>query len=123
MSLTLYGIPNCDTVKKARTWLDTHGVAYGFHDYKKAGIEVATLQGWCAAAGWEVLLNRAGTTFRKLTDAEKSGLDEARAIALMVAQPGMIKRPVLVGAGPVVVGFKPERYAALFPLPHGFKPL
>ena len=119
MSLTLYGIPNCDTMKKARTWLDDHGLAYAFHDYKKAGIDTDTLRGWCAAVGWEVLLNRAGTTFRKLPDAEKSGLDQTRAIALMVAQPGMIKRPVLVGAGAFVVGFKPERYAALFPTARG----
>jgi arsenate reductase len=111
--VTLYGIPNCDTVKKARVWLDQHGVDYVFHDYKKAGITAGQLQEWCREVGWEVLLNRAGTTFRKLPEAEKMELDEARAIALMVAQPGMIKRPVLTGAGKPLVGFKPEGYAAV----------
>lgn len=114
MSLTMYGIPNCDTVKKARVWLDTHGVAFAFHDYKKAGIDAATLHGWADEVGWEVLLNRAGTTFKKLPDADKAGLDEAKVIALMVAQPSMIKRPVLTGAGKLLVGFKPESYAAAF---------
>jgi arsenate reductase (glutaredoxin) len=111
MPLTLHGIPNCDTMKKARDWLDQAGVAYAFHDYKKAGVTATLLQTWCREVGWEVLLNRAGTTFRKLPDADKLGLDEARAIALMVAQPGMIKRPVLAGAGKLLVGFKPELYA------------
>ena len=112
MSLILHGIPNCDTVKKARVWLDSHGVAYTFHDYKKAGIDADMLSDWAGQVGWEVLLNRAGTTFKKLPDADKAGLDEATAIALMVAQPSMIKRPVLSGAGPLLVGFKPEIYAA-----------
>ena len=112
MSLTLYGIPNCDTMKKARTWLDRAGIAYAFHDYRKAGVTGALLQDWCREVGWETLLNRSGTTFRKLPEADKVGLDEARAIALMVAQPGMIKRPVLEGAGALLVGFKPESYAA-----------
>lgn len=122
MSLVLYGIPNCDTMKKARDWLDRAGVPYVFHDYKKAGVTAALLQDWCRQVGWEVLLNRAGTTFRKLPEADKTGLDEARAIALMVAQPGMIKRPVLTGVGAaagakagaarLLVGFKPESYAA-----------
>lgn len=112
MSLTMHGIPNCDTIKKARVWLDDHGIAYAFHDYKKAGIEPATLRAWAEEVGWEVLLNRAGTTFKKLADADKTGLDEAKAIALMVAQPSMIKRPVLTGAGPLLVGFKPDAYAA-----------
>ncbi len=114
MSLIMYGIPNCDTVKKARVWLDTHGIAFAFHDYKKAGIDAATLRGWAGEVGWEVLLNRAGTTFKKLPDADKAGLDEAKAIALMVAQPSMIKRPVLTGAGKLLVGFKPDSYAAAF---------
>ena len=113
MPLTLYGIPNCDTMKKARDWLDRAGISYVFHDYKKAGVAATLLQTWCHEVGWEVLLNRAGTTFRKLPEAEKMGLDEARAIALMVAQPGMIKRPVLTGAGKPLVGFKPEGYAAV----------
>ena len=111
---TLYGIPNCDTMKKARTWLDGHGIAYAFHDYKKAGIDKATLEGWVKAAGWETVLNRAGTTFRALPDADKAGLDAARAVALMLAQPSMIKRPVLVAGGKMVVGFKPDQYQAFF---------
>jgi arsenate reductase (glutaredoxin) len=114
MTLTMYGIPNCDTIKKARAWLDQHGVAFAFHDYKKAGIDTATLRAWAEEVGWEALLNRAGTTFKKLPDADKTGLDEAKAIALMVAQPSMIKRPVLTGAGPLLVGFKPDVYAATF---------
>ena len=109
---TIYGIKACDTMKKARDWLDGHGVAYGFHDYKTAGIDRATLQGWAAKVGWELLLNRAGTTFRKLPDADKTALDEAKAIDLMLAQPSMIKRPVLDVGGDLLVGFKPEIYAA-----------
>jgi arsenate reductase len=108
----IYGIKACDTMKKARDWLDGHGVAYAFHDYKSAGIDRATLQGWAAKVGWELLLNRAGTTFRKLPDADKTGLDEVRAIDLMLAQPSMIKRPVLDVGGDLLVGFKPEAYAA-----------
>jgi arsenate reductase (glutaredoxin) len=110
MSLTLYGIPNCDTVKKARTWLDARGLAYTFHDYKKAGADPARLAAWCQAAGWEKVLNRAGTTFRKLPDADKAGLDEARAIALMAANPSAIRRPVLEHAGGLLVGFKPDEW-------------
>lgn len=112
MSLILYGIPNCDTVKKARVWLETRGIAYVFHDYKKAGADPVRLAGWCAAAGWERVLNRAGTTFRKLPDADKADLDQARAIALMVAHPSCIKRPVLEHPGGLLVGFKPEDWAA-----------
>lgn len=110
---TIYGIKNCDTMKKARAWLDKKGVAYDFHDYKAAGIERARLEGWARKVGWEVLLNRAGTTFRKLPDGDKEGLTESKAIALMVAQPSMIKRPVLEGGGKLLVGFKPEQYEAL----------
>ena len=101
-------------MKKARAWLDAHGVACDFHDYKASGIDVETLRGWARQVGWETLLNRAGTTFRKLPDADKADLDEAKAIALMVAQPSMIKRPVLDSDGALTVGFKPDRYAALF---------
>ena len=108
--ITIYGIKNCDTMKKARGWLDSHGVAYGFHDYKTAGIAKDKLKGWCDEVGWEALLNRAGTTFRKLPDADKEGLNERRAIALMLAQPSMIKRPVLEVGGKLLVGFKPEVY-------------
>ncbi|MWV12916.1 ArsC family reductase [Pseudomonas sp. R-28-1W-6] len=112
MSITLYGIKACDTMKKARTWLDEHGVSYGFHDYKTAAIDRASLQQWCAEHGWETVLNRAGTTFRKLDEAQKNDLDQARAIELMLAQPSMIKRPVLDLGGKTLVGFKPELYAA-----------
>ena len=112
--LTLYGITNCDTMKKARAWLDGYGVAYAFHDYKTQGIDRAHLEAWCKELGWEVLLNRAGTTFRKLPDPEKENLTERKAVALMLAQPSMIKRPVLdLGAGRVV-GFKPDIYASTF---------
>jgi len=112
--ITIYGIKACDTMKKARAWLDAHGVGYVFHDYKVEGIDERRLKGWAKEVGWETLLNRAGTTFRKLPDAEKTGLDEAKAIALMLAQPSMIKRPVLDVDGKLIVGFKPETYAAQF---------
>ena len=112
MTVTLYGIKACDTMKKARAWLDQHGVAYEFHDYKSRGIEVARLRAWAAVVGWETLLNRAGTTFRKLADVDKAALDESRAIALMAAQPSMIKRPVLDIDGTLLVGFSPQTYAA-----------
>ena len=112
MATTIYGIKACDTMKKARDWLDRHGVIYTFHDYKASGIAPEQLNAWARKVGWEVLLNRAGTTFRGLPDAAKADLDEAKAIALMTAQPSMIKRPVLEGAGPLLVGFKPERYGA-----------
>lgn len=108
---TLYGIKACDTMKKARAWLDAQGIAHAFHDYKTAGIDRATLEGWVRVLGWDALLNRAGTTFRKLPDAEKEGLTEDRAMALMLAQPSMIKRPVLVADDHLLVGFKPEDWA------------
>ncbi len=114
MPITIYGIKNCDTMKKARTWLDAHGVAHGFHDYKVAGIDEATLKIWSQKAGWEKLLNRAGTTFKKLPDADRQNIDEAKAIALMLAQPSMIKRPVMDVYGKLQVGFKPEDYAKVF---------
>jgi Spx/MgsR family transcriptional regulator len=114
MATTVYGIKNCDTMKKAFTWLEKHGVAYDFHDYKKAGVAKAQLAKWCKAAGWETVLNRAGTTFRKLPDADRENLTEAKAIALMVANPSMIKRPVVETGGAVEIGFKPERYEAVF---------
>ena len=110
MTITIYGIKNCDTMKKARAWLDDHGVAYQFHDYKTAGITSDRLRQWSGQLGWEVLLNRAGTTFRKLPGADREGLDERGAIALMLAQPSMIKRPVLELRGKLLVGFKPEVY-------------
>ncbi len=113
MPVTMFGIPNCDTVKKARVWLGQNGVDHVFHDYKKAGIDRARLVGWVAEHGWETILNRAGTTFRALPDADKAGLDADRAVALMLAQPSMIKRPVLDLGDRTLVGFKPELYAAL----------
>jgi arsenate reductase len=112
VSITIYGIKNCDTMKKARSWLEKHGVDYAFHDYKTAGIDRTNLERWSKKLGWETLLNRAGTTFRKLPDKDKQGLDAETAIALMLAQPSMIKRPVLdLGGGRLLVGFKPEMYA------------
>ena len=117
MPITIYGIKNCDTMKKARAWLDGHGVTYAFHDYKSAGIERERLERWAKTVGWETLLNRAGTTFRKLPDKDKQVTDARKAIALMLAQPSLIKRPVLEhGGGKLLVGFKPEAYAqALVP--------
>lgn len=114
MSITLYGIKACDTMKKARTWLDEHKVEYAFHDYKTVGIDRAHLQQWCSEHGWEKVLNRAGTTFRKLSDADKSDLDQTKAIELMVAQPSMIKRPVLDLGSKTLLGFKPDTYSAAF---------
>lgn len=112
--ITVHGIKACDTMKKARAWLDERGVVYAFHDYKTAGVDRATLERWIGEAGWETLLNRAGTTFKKLPEASKQGLDAEKAIALMIAQPSMIKRPVVEGAGKLLVGFKPDVYAAAF---------
>ena len=113
MPITIYGIKNCDTMKKARAWLDKQGVAYDFHDYKTKGIERAKLETWAKKAGWETLINRAGLTFKKLPDKDKEGLTEKKAIALMLKQPSMIKRPVLeLGGGKLLVGFKLEVYSA-----------
>ena len=109
--ITIYGIKNCDTMKKARAWLDSHGVAYEFHDYKAAGAPKEKLKAWTSELSWETLLNRAGTTFRKLPDSDKEGLNERKALALMLEQPSMIKRPVLDVGGKLLVGFKPEVYA------------
>lgn len=109
--LTIYGIKNCDMMKKARAWLEQRGVDYLFHDYKSAGIERERIEGWCRKVGWETLLNRGGTTFRTLPEKDKSGLDAKKAVALMLAQPSMIKRPVLdLGGGKLIVGFAPELY-------------
>ena len=113
MPVTIYGIKNCDTMKKARAWLDKSGVEYAFHDYKTAGLDKRKLEGWAKKAGWEALLNKAGTMFRKLPDKDREGLTEAKAIKLMLAQPSMIKRPVLeLTGGKLLVGFKPEQYEA-----------
>ena len=112
MTITMYGIKNCDTIKKARTWLEERGIDYRFHDYKAEGIDRKTLEGWCAEHGWEIVLNRAGTTFRKLPEKDREGLDAKKAVALMLAQPSMIKRPVLDLGKKRLVGFKPDAYAA-----------
>src|SRR6476469_6701153 len=112
MPATIYGIKNCDTMKKARAFLDKKGVAYDFHDYKAKGVDKRKLESWAKKASWETLLNRAGTTFKKLPDKDKENVTEKKAIALMLAQPSMIKRPVIeLGGGKVLVGFKPEQYA------------
>lgn len=112
MSVSVYGIPNCDTVKKARTWLDANGVGYAFHDYKKVGADPARLARWADLVGWEVLLNRAGTTFRKLDEADRADIDLAKALSLMAAHPSLIKRPVVEYRGGVLVGFKPDQWAS-----------
>ena len=108
--ITIYGIKNCDTMKKARTWLDKAGVDYEFHDYKAAGIDKASLEAWAGKVGWDVLLNKSGTTFRKLSEADRATINEKKAIALMIDQPSMIKRPVLDIGGKLLVGFKPAEY-------------
>jgi Spx/MgsR family transcriptional regulator len=115
VAVRLYGIKNCDTMKKARAWLDKRGVEYAFHDYKTAGIERAKLETWAKKSGWETLINRAGLTFKKLPDKDKAGLTEKKAIALMLKQPSMIKRPVLeLSGGKLLVGFRPEQYGGAF---------
>ena len=113
MKTVIYGIKNCDTMKKARTWLESHRVAHDFHDYRSEGIDAAKLGAWVKVVGWEVLLNRSGTTFRKLPDKAKQNLDEAKAVKLMLEQPSMIKRPVLEHGRALLVGFSPEKYSAL----------
>lgn len=114
VTITMYGIKNCDTIKKARTWLEGHGIDYAFHDYKQAGIDAGTVGRWVDEHGWEIVLNRAGTTFRALADADKQNIDAEKAVALMVANPSMIKRPVVDMGGRRLVGFKPDAYAAAF---------
>ena len=110
MAITIYGIRNCDKIKKARSWLEAHEMDYSFHDYKMAGIERNRLEYWCNELGWEVLLNRSGTTFRKLPDSDKHALDAHKATSLMLAHPSLIKRPVMDLHGRLLVGFKPESY-------------
>jgi Spx/MgsR family transcriptional regulator len=112
MKTTIYGIRNCDTMKKARAWLEAHDIEYRFHDYKTEGVDRARLAGWVEALGWEVVLNRAGTTFRGLPDAKRKDLDASKAIELMLEQPSMIKRPVLERGKTLLVGFSAEKYAA-----------
>lgn len=115
MAITLYGIPNCDTVRKARRWLKDHGHDHDFHDYKKLGVTADMLTGWASVLGWEKLLNRAGTTFRKLDDAQKANLDQTAAIALMVEHTSLIKRPVVEYDGGLLLGFKEAEWQAAFP--------
>ena len=112
MTITMYGIPNCDTIRKARAWLDARDISYGFHDYRAQGLDKATLEGWIGKVGWQVLLNKASTTFRGLEEADKQGMDAGKAAALLLAHPTMIKRPVLDHGGRILVGFKPDIYAA-----------
>jgi arsenate reductase len=114
LAIVVHGIPNCDTVKKARTWLDEQGVAYDFRDYKKVPPTEAELADWAASVGWEALLNKAGTTFRKLPDEDKADIDGPKASRLMVANPSTIKRPVVTGVEKPLVGFKPEQWVAAF---------
>ena len=115
MTITLYGIPNCDTVKKARTWLAHNDIAFDFHDFRKQGLDLATVEGWLAERDWEVLVNRKGTTWRNLSEAQKAAVvDRPSALALMLEHVSVIKRPVLAGAGALQVGFTPDHYAALF---------
>jgi arsenate reductase len=116
MAVSVYGIPNCDTVKKARSWLDAHGMPFSFHDYKKAGIDRASLERWCDGLGWEVVLNKVGTTFRSLPAEDKADLTREKAIGLMLANPSMIKRPVVEGEGVLLVGFKPDLWTTSFPV-------
>jgi arsenate reductase (glutaredoxin) len=115
MSVTIYGIKSCDTMRKARAWLDARGVTYTFHDYKTAGVPRAALEAWVAALGWETVLNRSGTAFRALPEASKQALDARKAVALMLANPSTIKRPLLDRRGKFIAGFKPEIYETLFP--------
>ena len=115
VKVKMYGIPNCETVKKARAWLEVHGVEYDFHDYKKQGVDKALLEAWVREHGWETVLNRAGMTFRKLDAKLTAGLDARKAVALMIEYPSSIKRPVVVDGPRTLVGFKPEAYAAAFP--------
>jgi arsenate reductase len=114
MSTTLFGIKNCDTVKKARTWLENHGIAYAFHDFKLSGVSMAQLERWADALGWETLLNRKGTTFRALPESDRTALTKAKALALIKTQPTLIKRPVIDHDGVLLVGFKPDRYQTIF---------
>ena len=117
MTTTLYGIPNCDTVRQARAWLDARKIAYDFHDYKKSGADAKRLAAWCETLGWEIVINRKGTTFRKLADSQKSDLDAPKAITLMLQHPSMIKRPIIDHPSGVLAGFTPEAWGAAFKRP------
>ena len=114
MTITMYGIPNCDTIKKAKKWLEAEGVEYSFHDYRKQGVDKAMVEAFCQQLGWENVLNKRGTTYRQLTQEQKDSLNEANAIELLVEQPAMIKRPILVTGDSYHLGFKADQYAAIF---------
>jgi arsenate reductase len=114
MTITVYGIKACSTIKKARDWLDQHGIIYGFHDYKVSGVDADHLKTWCDEFGWETVLNRAGTTFRKVPEADRQDLDACKAIKLMLAQPSMIKRPIVDLGSRRLIGFKPDVYSDAF---------
>lgn len=113
MTTTIYGIKNCDTMKKARVWLDEHAVAYAFHDYKASGIDRAALERWVGVLGWEKVLNKSGTTFRALPEADRADLTRDKAVDLMLAQPSMIKRPILESGDVLLAGFKPDTYLSV----------
>ena len=115
MTITVYGIRNCDTVKRARAWLEAAGIDYRFHDYKTDGLGRATLLAWVRGVGWQALVNRSGTTFRKFPEAERATLDEARAIEWMLAQPSLVRRPVIESGGALLVGFDADEYARRLP--------
>ncbi|MCL9782529.1 ArsC family reductase [Vibrio sp. S4M6] len=114
MNTTMFGIPNCDTIKKAKKWLDAQDITFQFHDYRKQGIDKALVSQFCSELGWETVLNKRGTTYRQLTDEQKSTLDEKSAIELMVEMPAMIKRPILMVDNQLHIGFKPEQYSNIF---------
>ncbi|WP_260259551.1 ArsC family reductase [Vibrio intestinalis] len=114
MKVTMYGIPNCDTIKKAKKWLEAEGVEFEFHDYRKQGVDNAMVSEFCQALGWELVLNKRGTTYRQLSQEQKDGLNQETAIELLVEQPAMIKRPILLVDGQYHIGFKADQYAAIF---------
>lgn len=114
MTITMYGIPNCDTIKKAKKWLEAAGIDYQFHDYRKQGVDAELVSSFCAELGWENVLNKRGTTYRQLGDEQKNTLNEANAIKLLVEYPAMIKRPILLVEDRYHIGFKADQYAAIF---------
>ncbi|MCW8334280.1 ArsC family reductase [Vibrio sp. SCSIO 43135] len=114
MSITMYGIPNCDTIKKAKKWLEAESVSYEFHDYRKQGIDTDMVTQFCQQLGWENVLNKRGTTYRQLTQEQKDSLNEQNAIALLVEQPAMIKRPILLVNNQYHLGFKADQYSTIF---------
>ncbi|AEX22812.1 ArsC family reductase [Vibrio sp. EJY3] len=114
MTITMFGIPNCDTIKKAKKWLEAEDIAYEFHDYRKQGVDEALVTEFCDALGWEIVLNKRGTTFRQLTQEQKDSLNEENAIKLLVENPAMIKRPILKVNDQFHIGFKADQYTTIF---------